>query len=459
LYFCFFSILILCFLWLFQVLFLDSYYEWVKTKQIHHLASDLKTKYQNHDWENLLDEIAYEKGICIEIATPNQSLYSSTAFNRGCMINNDRNGGTLYKNNFIKSGRKKKIYTIENPRFHNKTILYAIQLDLNTYGFISASLEPLDEGARIIKSQLFYVSIGVLLLSFLIGYFLSKRISSPIVKINQTAKDMSKGNYDIVFQTEEDIDEINELVATLNQTKEELSKTETLRRDLMANVGHDLKTPLTMMKAYAEMVRDLTYQDDIKRVKNCNVIIEETDRLTMLVNDIIELSELQSQVLELKLEPVSFKKIIQSILKRYDIYQEKEGIRFILEETEEDTILADQKKLEQVIYNLLNNALNYIGEDKTIIIRCVDQNTTVRLEIEDHGSGIQKKDLDHIWDRYYKDSKKHKRNTIGTGIGLSIVKNICMHHHFQYGVTSKKGKGTIFYLEAPKENRGKDKKK
>lgn len=448
LYLCLFSLLILAFLWLFQVLFLNTYYEWVKSKQIRTLAADLRSQYKNNDWTELLDDMAYEKGICIEVSKDGRTIYTSSAFNRGCMINSDRNPSILYyKNDFIESGKRKKEYELINPALNNKTLLYGIKLDQDTYGFISASLEPLDEGARIIKSQLIYVSIGVFVLSLLIGYVLSKKLSRPIVKVNKTALKMAEGDYDIVFETEEDIDEINQLVKTLNHAKDELSKTEELRRDLLANVGHDLKTPLTMIKAYAEMVRDLTYNKKQKRIQNCNVIIEEADRMTGLVNDIVDLSQLQSRVLEMHMERFNITELVYTILKRYDILKEKEDLKFVFDEKNDYYVYADKKKLEQVIYNLLNNAINYTGEDNTVTIRLIPKEDVIRVEISDTGKGIKEEDLPHIWDRYYKNSKKHKRNAVGTGIGLSIVKNILINHHFEYGVISKKGEGSTFYFE------------
>lgn len=408
----------------------------------------MRSQYKNNDWTELLDDMAYEKGICIEVSKDGRTIYTSSAFNRGCMINSDRNPSILYyKNDFIESGKRKKEYELINPALNNKTLLYGIKLDQDTYGFISASLEPLDEGARIIKSQLIYVSIGVFVLSLLIGYVLSKKLSRPIVKVNKTALKMAEGNYDITFKTEEDIDEINQLVQTLNHAKDELSKTEELRRDLLANVGHDLKTPLTMIKAYAEMVRDLTYNKKQKRIQNCNVIIEEADRMTGLVNDIVDLSQLQSRVLEMHMERFNITELVYTILKRYDILKEKEDLKFVFDEKNDYYVYADKKKLEQVIYNLLNNAINYTGEDNTVTIRLIPKEDVIRVEISDTGKGIKEEDLPHIWDRYYKNSKKHKRNAVGTGIGLSIVKNILINHHFEYGVISKKGEGSTFYFE------------
>ena len=142
---------------------------------------------------------------------------------------------------------------------------------------------------------------------------------------------------------------------------------------------------------------------------------------------------------------------MKPIFKRYDILREPENYTFVFEENEPIIITADIKKIEQVIYNLINNAINYTGENKTIQINIKKIENKIRVEIIDSGKGISPKDLPHIWDKYYKNEKKHQRNVIGTGLGLSIVKKILEDHNFQYGVASKKGKGTTFYFEIPTE--------
>ena len=142
----------------------------------------------------------------------------------------------------------------------------------------------------------------------------------------------------------------------------------------MANVSHDLKTPLTMIKAYAEMARDLNSDDKEKREQNLNIIIEETDRLNLLVNDILELSKVQAKIGPLKLETINLTFLINKIIKRYDILKETENYTFIFEEKEEILVNADSKRIEQVIYNLVNNAINYVGADKTIWISLLKEN-------------------------------------------------------------------------------------
>lgn len=446
-YLALFSLFILIFLWVFQVLFLNSYYEWVKTREIKQVAYTLKRNKNSKDLNQIIDNLSYEKSICIEITDANMNyLSTSSIVSRGCFMENKYH--SAYQSDFILSGKKRQTYELMNPRFHNKTLSYAIQLDDERYAFINTSLDPMDSTANILKNQLIYVSIIVLALSFFSAYFISKRISNPIVKINDVAKKLAGGKYDVSFQVDEDIEEINELVSTLNYTKEELSKTESLRRDLMANVSHDLKTPLTMIKAYAEMTRDLN-PDQEKREENMNIITDEVDRLTLLVNDILELSKMQSKVEVLKLEEFDLVELIHNILKKFEILTEQEHYHFIFTQQEKIMIQADKKKMEQVIYNLFNNAIHYTGNDKTITVELERHHDTIMVKVIDTGNGINPKDLPYIWDKYYKDSKKHKRDSIGTGLGLSIVKNILKLHHFEYGVKSEKKKGTTFYFIVP----------
>ena len=264
--------------------------------------------------------------------------------------------------------------------------------------------------------------------------------------MNKNALKLANGNYNFKFDNNSKISEIDELADTLNYAKNELEHTDELRRDLLANVSHDLKTPLTMIKGYAEMIRDLNYDNEEKRNANLNVIIEESERLNVLVEDILTLSKIQANKDTINKEEFDLVTLINNIIKRYSIYKETEGYIFEVNTPNEVIINADKKKIEQVIYNLINNAINYTGEDNKVIINVI-KDKKIRVEIKDTGKGIKEEDLPHIWEKYYHSKKKHKRNVIGTGIGLSIVKTILESHKFKYGVVSKLNQGTTFYFE------------
>ena len=447
-YLAIFSLFILIFLFFFQVIFIDTFYEWTKTRTIKNLSKDILVTEKDTSLYDKLDRVSYKENVCIELTNSNgDNLYSSNG-------NNCRLRSRTIKGNFINSNKESKTYNLVNNFTKEKSIMSATKLSNNLYIFISTSLIPLDSTINIIEQQLIVVSIVVLLLSIVVAYFISKRLSLPIIKISKVAKLISKGKLKTKFETTSDIKELVDLTNALNDMKDELSKTEELQKDLMANVSHDLKTPLTMIKAYAELILDININDKEKCKNNLNIIIEEVNRLNELVNDILALTKVENDLDKLDISSFDLIKLIEKIVKQHNIYVIKDGynIEFIHDNIKELVIEADKKKIEQVIYNLLNNALNYTGKDKKVIIKVEDDDKDYTIMVIDSGKGIDKKEIDHIFDRYYRSKKNHKRYVYGTGLGLSIVKNILLLHNYEYGVTSKKNKGTTFYFKIKKDS-------
>ena len=447
-YLAIFSLFILIFLFFFQVIFIDTFYEWTKTKTIKNLSKDILVTEKDTSLYDKLDRVSYKENVCIELTNSNgDNLYSSYG-------NNCRLRSKTIKRKFILSNKETNTYNLVNNFTKEKSIMSATKLSNNLYIFISTSLIPLDSTINIIEQQLIVVSIVVLLLSIVVAYFISKRLSLPIIKISKAAKLISKGKLKTKFETTSDIKELVDLTNALNDMKDELSKTEELQKDLMANVSHDLKTPLTMIKAYAELILDININDKEKCKNNLNTIIEEVNSLNTLVNDILNLTKVENDLDKLDISSFDLIKLIEKIVKQHNIYVIKDGynIEFIHGNIKELVIDADKKKIEQVIYNLLNNALNYTGEDKKVIIKVEEDDKDYTIMVIDSGKGIDKKEIDHIFDRYYRSKKNHKRYVYGTGLGLSIVKNILLLHNFYYGVTTKKNKGTTFYFKIKKDS-------
>ena len=443
-----FSLFILIFLFFFQVIFINTFYEWTKTKTIKNLSKDILVTENDTSLYDKLDRVSYEENVCIELSNNNgDNLYSSSG-------NNCRLRSKMIKRKFILSNKETNTYNLVNNFTKEKSIMTATKISNNLYIFISTSLIPLDSTINIIEQQLIVVSIVVLLLSIVVAYFISKRLSDPIIKISKAANLIAKGKLKTNFKTTSDIKELIDLTNALNDMKEELSKTEELQKDLMANVSHDLKTPLTMIKAYAELILDININDKEKCISNLNIIIEEVNRLNDLVNDILALTKVENDLDKLDISNFDLIKLIEKIVKQHNIYVIKDGysIKFIHDNIKELMVDADKKKIEQVIYNLLNNALNYTGDNKKVTIKVVEDDKDYTIMVIDSGKGIAKKETDHIFDRYYRSKKNHKRYVYGTGLGLSIVKNILLLHNFDYGVTSKKNKGTTFYFKIKKDD-------
>lgn len=445
-----FSIFILLLFWELQMVFLDVLYEKYQIKDMNNMAKEIYDA-DSSSLRLLLNELVYNNSVCIEHLSSDgvSTLYNDKS--TGCLLGKRNSILSEYKNELIESGEELKAIKFVNPDYESEALLYGIKVNKGEYVFLFSMLSDVNSNSMAIKGQLIYITLLVIIFAILISMFLSKMISKPIEQITAKSKQLANGDYNVVFD-KNGILEIDELADTLNYLESEVSKTDEYRRDLMANVSHDLKTPLTMIKAYAEMIRDISYKDKEKMDKHLEVIISETDRLNILVGDILTLSKLQANADILNIDTFDLCEEVREILKKYEIMKETENYNFIVNMPEKALIRADKNKINQVIYNLINNAMNYTGNDKNVWINIIENKKDYLVEIKDSGKGIDKEHLEHIWERYYKHEKNHQRNVIGTGLGLSIVKNILESHDFEYGVKSIKNKGTTFYFKIKKNN-------
>lgn len=435
----FFSVFILLFLWLIQVVFYNLFYEKYTIRRLDNIKKTIE-KAKDEELATILENIAYEDNICIEVTDG----YASVGYNlrtKACALGKNYDFITKIKRD-VYSGAYGR-YIINNKELANKSLLYGIKKN-NNFIFIYSSLEDVNTTSNVLRSQLIYITIIVIIFAIGIAYFISKRITKPILKMTNSAKKLGEGDYRVVFE-KTGITEMDDLANTLNAATSELNKKNEIRNDLVANVSHDFKTPLTMIKAYAEMVKDFSYKDTKKRNENIDVIIKETDRLNTLVNDILDLKKLEQSKEILNIEKYDIINEIKEIINKFN-YLKKDGYFISYEGPDKLLIEADKSKLNQVVYNLINNALNYTGKDKKVVVKVTKNKNDSLIEIVDTGKGIDTEELKYIWEKYYRSGKKHQRNEIGTGLGLSIVKEILVRHNFNYGVQSTKGKGSTFYF-------------
>ncbi|MFV0413007.1 MAG: sensor histidine kinase [Oscillospiraceae bacterium] len=312
---------------------------------------------------------------------------------------------------------------------------------------ITANLERIPQAVSVLKGLLLPVSIMLVLFSASSAWVFSLWFTRPINRLSGAARQMSKGNYDVSVRPVGD-DEIATLARDFNIMAKEVKRSAELQRDLIANVSHDLRTPLTLIKGYAETVRDLTGNDAEKRTEQLSVIVDETDRLSALVNSVMELSRMSSG--NEKLNPVRFSlyQLCDEVSFRYDAVCQQKGYQFDFGGDESCYIVADPAQIERALHNLLGNALNHIGADGYIGLHVFKtQAGSVRVEVADHGPGVPAKDLPYLFDRYYRSRSDSGKQ--GTGLGLSITKAIFNAHNFTYGVESTEGAGAIFWFEAP----------
>ncbi len=331
-------------------------------------------------------------------------------------------------------------------------LLYGKQIRTNLsnyYLILNTPLEPVESYIDFILNQYLYIAAIVIGIALIVAMFLATRISRPIIKMKDEANKLAQGNYDVRFQTKS-FSEINDLASTLDDATDKLSKVNDLRKDLVANVSHDIKTPLTMIRAYAEMIKDISGDDPKKRNEHLDVILEETNYLDKLVTDMSELSKLQSGVIEINRDNFDLKECTERVVMLLSAVISEKNINLVLD-LDDCFIYADEIKISQVIYNFLSNALKYSDADSKIIVRVRSDEEKTRLEVIDNGNGISEDALPYIWDRYYKVDKNFNRSVNSTGLGLAIAKAILEAHKARYGVESELGKGSIFWFELDRD--------
>lgn len=322
----------------------------------------------------------------------------------------------------------------------------------DTYLYISYSTELSDNAFSMMQRELIMVAVIVVFVALIISALLSMELTRPIARFTRAARRMAKGDFTVDFKGAYTYAEMDALAETLDYAKEEIGKSDALQKEVLANVTHDLKTPLTMIKAYASMIQEISGGDPEKRAKHTQVIIDESDRLTALVNDILNLSKIRSGMDTLKLQTFNLSEFIHTVLERFSYLTETQGYTLTRDIEDELYTEADMEKIEQVVYNLVGNAVNYTGEDKKIAVSLKkEEGGKIRFCVKDTGKGIPPEEIDTIWDRYYSSNETHKRPIKGTGLGLSIVKTILIKHGFEYGVESEVGKGTAFYVLFPEK--------
>jgi len=457
-----FCILLLGILWLLQIVLLEQFYKSIKMSEIKKVSSGIVEYVVNGDWESV-EQIASSRGdLYVELWSAELKTITSTGNFREWhdIPLTDTDKKELYEktkssnDSIIRKYRNDTQNSFDRRPLVRESIIYAAQISSSTYQdvllMVSAEITPLNATVETLRIQLGYISVIMLILSIGLSFLISRRVAKPIMQLNNSAMELGKGKYETTFDGK-GYKEIRELSDTLTHAASELGKTETLRRELLANVSHDLRTPLTLITGYSEMIRDFPEENT---TENMQVIIEESERLTVLVNDMLDLSQMQSGNLKMHFTIINITQVVESIINRIRKLYEPEFYDICFTYEEEIYVQADSHRMSQVIYNLLINAIKYSGDDKKIIICQEIRNDIVKIQIIDNGCGMPDNELLHVWDRYYKTEKSnHKKNSHsygGTGIGLSIVKSILeQHKNAEFGVVSQVGKGSNFWFSFP----------
>jgi signal transduction histidine kinase len=464
---CIFCSALLALLWLFQVVFLDSVYRLVKTGEVRAVMAALEANLDSDGLAEVADGIFERKSVATEILSVNGDIIYSSGQNNLLPRNGmerellrlytltAENGGEYFEQPLQtgepgRGGPQRGGPLSGGPRpggpVERLLTLYHCKIIERPSGdvliVLAAVISPVDATVDTLRIELYFVTGFMLLFSLLLALLISRNVSKPIISINESAKILASGRYDVAFGAK-GYREILELSDTLNIAAKELSAADGLRRELVANVSHDLRTPLTLIAGYAEAMRDLPGENT---AENAQIIVDEANRLNRLVGDVLDLSKFQSGVQKLKPAPYSLTKSLRETAARLAEFTRTDGYTILFEADGDIGITADESHISQAVYNLLTNAVSFTGEDRTVRLRQIAEPGFVTVEVADTGRGVAPEELPYIWDRYYRTDRKHRRAVIGTGLGLSIVKSIIELHGGTYGVKSEPGKGSVFWF-------------
>lgn len=286
----------------------------------------------------------------------------------------------------------------------------------------------------------------LLSLSMLVLYFI--HIHKPINELTKATDEYGKGNLSYRIKIHHN-DEIGRLAASLDYMAKELNEMDRFQQKFLSNISHDFRSPLTSIKGYLEAIEDGTVPPEMIN-KYINIVLFETERLTKLTSNILTLNELDPKTVRLEITTFDINSVIKHTIETLEGSCKKKGIKFSL--TFSGTALnvkADKGKIQQVIYNLVDNAIKFSHDNSFIYVTVKEKGDKAQISIKDTGSGIAKKDIDKIWDRFYKSDASRGRDKKGSGLGLSITKEIIQAHEEHIDVISTPDVGTEFIFTLP----------
>jgi len=385
---------------------------------------------------------ALEKGLIVKVKDASgKTIWDATKHNSGMcnemLANMAKNmlsryphwqGGYL-ENKYPVTSNFNEVGTIEigyyGPFYYNDSDLYFI----NT-----------------LNNALIWIGIISLLLSLLLGVLFSKRLSAPIAKVIETAKLIAKGDFRQKSSDKSSTKEIQELIVTINNLAESLETHEKLRKQLTADVAHELRTPMATLQSHLEAMMDGIWQPTADRLKSCH---EEIIRVNKMIGDLGLLAKFEGQNLVLNKTNFNVTELVAGIVTNFESEFVNKGMN-ICYSGEDETIFADRDKITQVFINLISNSLKYTQPGGTVEIHVESHENAVVITVRDNGQGIPKDDLPHIFERFYRADKSRNRLTGGAGIGLTIVKSIVDAHQGAIIVHSELNTGSVFMVSIPR---------
>ena len=464
-YFILFTAFIFTVLWLLQTVFLQSFYDAMLISNTKAAAEKISANSRSESVDTLIDELAHNNTILVFVTDQSGNvLYAADEFRQ--LHSKRKNGpdemgrhgdGKRDSYRMLPDGYDSFLSELKSSSTgvteKNSGSLYVYGTYIDYYNcsepavlYVGTTLDTVGSSVSIISMQLVWVTLLSLLSGFVLSWFIARRFSSPLASLSEKARHLGEKEYSPGFR-KGFCSELDQLSTTLDTTNDKLNRSRDFQMELLANVSHDLRTPVTMIKGYAEMIRDISWEDEEQCRKDLEVVIKEADRLTALVNEIMEYSELQTDTVHEDFVPVDMSRLVRKVADSFDTLYKPEGIRLERQIAEGISVSGSGSRLERALFNLMDNAFRHTGNGRNILVSLTAGNGTAVLAVTDYGEGIPADELPHIWDRYY--TSRQRKGKGVSGLGLAIVRQITEMHGGTCDVTTQQGKGSTFRITLP----------
>ncbi|WP_100404689.1 sensor histidine kinase [Bacillus solitudinis] len=319
--------------------------------------------------------------------------------------------------------------------------------------FVLSSVESIDQSIFKLRQMFILSGVGAFFLALGVTLVLSRKLSNPLLRMEHATRKIARG--DLETRVVITGDETGSLAQAINDLAIDLKRYRDTRREFFANISHELRTPITYLEGYANVVKKGLYQNEEEKVKYLDIIETEAKHLSRLIEDLFELSKLEEGKINLNQEPIDLEEVLDNVQQRIALKAKEKEINLGVEIRDEVSfVYGDGLRMEQIFHNLLNNAIKYTDKGVVNVTLSRELDHYVLVVIEDTGKGIPEEDLPYIFERFSRVEKSRSREHGGTGLGLAIVKQLVELQKGKIQVTSQLGAGTRFEIKFPSMKEG-----
>lgn len=469
-----FILLLIVFQFIFLIInayFLDDIFIFGNKKAMTRMYNEFKDKLRKGYNENeLIYELTDEYGGHITLVDIDNKRVTSTSSsfrrNQYFKLNPHILKIIMY---FATNTNEDTLFSVTNHAdIRYKMIVFVGKIDDNKFFIVEKPLGVINESSKIAERFIIISGIITLIMGSFVVFFLSGTLTKPIIKINEVAREIANLNFDRKVEIDRD-DELGALAGSINHISDKLSKTlkelsdansklkedikreramEKMRRRFVSSVSHELKTPISMIQGYAEGLKYNIVKTPEDMKYYCNVIIDESKKMSNLIKDLLDLSSYESGTFTIKKESFDLAALVKETVEKYRKPLQTKNVSLAIETPDTCSVKADRIRIEQVISNFMSNAEKYVNDNGKIRVELKEMDNSVYFSVYNSGKTIDPSEMENIWTSFYKGKGNNNYTNVGTGLGLAIVRAIAELHKGNYGVENVEN-GVRFWIKLP----------